>query len=198
MLLLSSLLGPAKPPVASREDVASASGTYCVQRSGENLFAIATHGLGQIRIVPSERCLVCLEDYEVEEEVRQLTKCSHLFHRECIDQVCHYAMLRSLLVSMLMCYSASGLLQVVILALSVEAKASTRGRKASQRVDNHLRLAVRVWHLEHSQGGFINSQHSISEGRMAYGKGWMKHAWHMRLASCTYPYLQGEPSRLEI
>lgn len=87
MLLLSSLLGPAKPPVASREDVASASGTYFVQRNGEALFAIAIQGLSQIRIAPNERCLVCLENYEVEEEVRQLTKCSHLFHRECIDQV---------------------------------------------------------------------------------------------------------------
>lgn len=94
MLLLSSLLGPAKPPVASREDVASASGTYCVQRNGQTLFAIATQGLGQIRIAPSERCLVCLEDYQAEEELRQLTKCSHLFHRECIDQVSSRPLLR--------------------------------------------------------------------------------------------------------
>ena len=87
MLLLSSLLGPAKTPVASREDVASASGTFCVQRNEDDLIALATQGLGQIQIAPSERCLVCLEDYQVAEELRQLTKCSHLFHRECIDQV---------------------------------------------------------------------------------------------------------------
>ena len=87
MLLLSSLLGPAKPPVASREDVASASGTFSVQRNEDNLIALATQGLGRIQIAPSERCLVCLEDYQVAEELRQLTKCSHLFHRECIDQV---------------------------------------------------------------------------------------------------------------
>jgi len=171
MLLLSSLLGPAKPPVASREDVASASGTYCVQKNGETLFAIATQGLGQIRIAPSERCLVCLEDYEVEEEVRQLSQCSHLFHRECIDQVSHYALVRCLLDSMLRYFLASGLLQVVIHAPSVEAKGSTRGRKASQKVANLLRLAARDWHRKHVQGSFIISQHSISKGWMAYGNG---------------------------
>ena len=88
MLLLSSLLGPAKPPVASREDVASASGTYCIKQSADILIAEAIQGMSQIRIGPSERCLVCLEEYQAEEEVRQLKKCSHLFHRDCIDVVC--------------------------------------------------------------------------------------------------------------
>ena len=87
MLLLSSLLGPAKPPVASREDVDRALGTYRIERSGDVLIAVATGGIDQIRIGPSERCLVCLEDYQAEEELRQLTKCTHMFHRECIDQV---------------------------------------------------------------------------------------------------------------
>ena len=89
MLLLSSLLGPAKPPVASREDVASALGTYRVEKSVDALIAAATEGINRIRIGPNERCLVCLEDYQAEEELRQLTKCSHMFHRECIDQVRH-------------------------------------------------------------------------------------------------------------
>lgn len=87
MLLLSSLLGPAKPPVASREDVASAPGLYRITGSPELLLAQAFNGPGIIQIAPGERCLVCLCDYETEEEVRQLTKCSHLFHRECIDEV---------------------------------------------------------------------------------------------------------------
>ena len=88
MLLLSSLLGPAKPSVASREDVASASGTYCIKRSADILIAEAIRGMSQIRIEASERCLVCLEEYQADEEVRQLKKCSHLFHRDCIDVVC--------------------------------------------------------------------------------------------------------------
>ncbi len=96
MLLLSSLLGPAKPPVASREDVASASGIYCIKRSADKLIAEATQEMSQIRIGPSERCLVCLEEYQADEELRQLKKCSHLFHRDCIDVVCRCASPRTL------------------------------------------------------------------------------------------------------
>ena len=87
-MLLSALLGPAKPPVASRDDVASAQGIYRVQRPTDVLVAQATQGFGQIQIAPGERCLVCLCDYEQDEELRKLTKCTHLFHRECIDEVC--------------------------------------------------------------------------------------------------------------
>lgn len=89
MLLLSSLLGPAKPPVASREDVDSALGVHRVQRSGGNLIASAVDGDNNIGIAPGERCLVCLCEYEPDEQVRQLNKCTHLFHRECIDEVRH-------------------------------------------------------------------------------------------------------------
>ena len=89
MLLLSSLLGPAKPLVASREDVASASGIFRIKRSANVLVAESTRGMSQIQIGPNERCLVCLEEYQTEEELRQLKKCSHLFHRDCIDVVCH-------------------------------------------------------------------------------------------------------------
>ena len=103
MLLLSSLLGPAKPPVASPEDVASASGTYCIKQSVDTLVAEAIQGMSQIRISPTERCLVCLEEYQSGDEVRQLKKCSHLFHRECIDVVCSLLReaLRSILINAL-------------------------------------------------------------------------------------------------
>ncbi|KAL9640465.1 MAG: hypothetical protein Q9204_000693 [Flavoplaca sp. TL-2023a] len=88
MLLLSSLLGPARPPVASREDVASAPGLYQLREKAGTLVAAALNGgIDHISLVPGERCLVCLCDYEVGEEMRRLTKCNHLFHRECIDQV---------------------------------------------------------------------------------------------------------------
>ena len=85
MLLLSSLLGPAKPPVASQEDVASALGVYRVQRQGDTMTAVALNDVARIQISPGERCLVCLCDYEPNEEIRQLNKCNHVFHRECID-----------------------------------------------------------------------------------------------------------------
>ena len=87
MLLLSSLLGPAKPPVASREDVASAPGVYVIQKLAGSLIARAPNGSECLQISSGERCLVCLCDYEPEEEVRQLSRCSHFFHRQCIDEV---------------------------------------------------------------------------------------------------------------
>ena len=89
MLMLSSLLGPAKPPVASREDVASASGVYRIRlrRLDGSMDAIALDRTGPLSISAGERCLVCLCDYELSEEVRQLNKCNHVFHRECIDVV---------------------------------------------------------------------------------------------------------------
>lgn len=87
MLLLSSLLGPAKPPVASQEDVASAEGTYRVQLANDNLVAAAIESSVQIQIGRGERCLVCLDEYRIEDELRQLNRCSHLYHRECIDEV---------------------------------------------------------------------------------------------------------------
>lgn len=88
MLLLSSLLGPARPPVASREDVASAPGVYQIRKTVGMVVATAIRGIEQISIASGERCLVCLCDYELNEEVRRLNKCKHVFHRECIDQVC--------------------------------------------------------------------------------------------------------------
>ena len=88
MLTLSSLLGPAKPPVASREDVASAKGTYHIIKWLDGLVAdSAEDNHDQIMLNPGERCLVCLEEYRAAEEIRQLANCSHVFHRECIDEV---------------------------------------------------------------------------------------------------------------
>lgn len=93
MMLLSTLLGPAKPPVASESDVSSAGGIYTVQiipqAEGEcgGLVAAAVEGDEIIVITPDQRCLVCLSEYQADEEARKLIKCGHLFHRECIDQV---------------------------------------------------------------------------------------------------------------
>ncbi|PGH30223.1 hypothetical protein GX50_07018 [[Emmonsia] crescens] len=86
MLLLSSLLGPAKPPVATQEDVASAGGIFRLVEYGGSLIAESADATQKIPIAESERCLICLSDYEAAEEVRQLTKCQHIYHRECIDE----------------------------------------------------------------------------------------------------------------
>lgn len=72
MLLLASILGEVKPPVASREEIDAAGG---ISKVGE-----------EIKISEGDRCLVCLSDYEPNEECRTLSGCGHIFHRECIDQ----------------------------------------------------------------------------------------------------------------
>lgn len=87
MLLLSSLLGPAKPPVASEDDVASAPGLYQIVDQSGSLVARSVDD-SEIVVLPTDaRCLVCLSDFLIDEEVRQLVSCKHLFHRPCIDQV---------------------------------------------------------------------------------------------------------------
>lgn len=87
MVLLSSLLGPAKPPVASQADVTSAGGVYTLVEYAGSLVAEAVDGNDTIEIGENERCLICLSDYEAAEEIRQLAKCKHLYHKKCIDQV---------------------------------------------------------------------------------------------------------------
>lgn len=88
MMLLSALLGPAKPPVASEQDVADAPGIFKIQNIEDSLVAVALEGDERITLTSEQRCLVCLCDFEHDEEARRLVKCNHLFHKECIDQVC--------------------------------------------------------------------------------------------------------------
>lgn len=88
MMLLSALLGPAKPPVASEQDVADAPGIFKIRNSDNTLVAVALDDDETIPLTPEQRCLVCLCDFEHDEEARRLVKCNHLFHKECIDQVC--------------------------------------------------------------------------------------------------------------
>lgn len=93
-MLLSALLGPAKAPVATDEDVENAGGVYnidTVQLSEDasktaNLVASAVEGDEQVVLEAGQRCLVCLCDFEAKDTGRKLVKCSHLFHKECIDQ----------------------------------------------------------------------------------------------------------------
>lgn len=97
MMLLSALLGPAKAPVATEEDVENAGGLYTIEPLDNEalpdaaktaiLVAAATDTDERIPIEPSQRCLVCLCDFEIKEVARKLVKCNHLFHKECIDQV---------------------------------------------------------------------------------------------------------------
>ncbi|GBF66791.1 RING finger protein [Trichophyton mentagrophytes] len=88
MILLSSLLGPAKPPVATQDEIASAGGLYrLVEYSGALVAEIIGEDTREnVPIAENDRCLICLCDYEAAEEVRILNKCKHVYHRECIDE----------------------------------------------------------------------------------------------------------------
>ena len=87
MLLISSLLGPAKPPVASEAEVNSAGGVYRIIESGGSLLAESLGDADPIAITSDDRCLICLSDYDLDEELRLLNKCKHMYHRECVDEV---------------------------------------------------------------------------------------------------------------
>ncbi|KAI9732651.1 MAG: hypothetical protein M1834_003988 [Cirrosporium novae-zelandiae] len=86
MLLLSSLIGPVKPPVASQSELDSAGGLYRLMDSNGRLIAESINGAEPITIGVDDRCLVCLSSYEPCEEIRRLAKCDHTYHRECIDE----------------------------------------------------------------------------------------------------------------
>lgn len=94
MMLLSALLGPAKAPVATEDDVQSAGGVYNIETAGmpedaaktAQLVATAVEGGDQVMLDADQRCLVCLCDFELKDVARKLVKCNHLFHKECIDQ----------------------------------------------------------------------------------------------------------------
>ncbi|KAI6886594.1 hypothetical protein KC360_g2350 [Hortaea werneckii] len=95
MMLLSALLGPAKAPVASEEDVEQAGGLYTVEENTAaqadasktaELVAVAAEGGERVDIEAGQRCLVCLCEYNTKEITRKLVKCNHLFHQDCIDQ----------------------------------------------------------------------------------------------------------------
>jgi hypothetical protein len=87
MMLLSSILGPAKAPVASEGDVAAAAGVFRIVRTASGLVAEEVEGGESVGLASDARCLICLCDFEADEEARKLVKCEHMFHKLCIDQV---------------------------------------------------------------------------------------------------------------
>ena len=85
--MLSSLLGPAKLSVANANDVASSGGIFQVDHCAQALSAKSADCAAEFPIGPGERCLVCLEQYQAGDQLRQLSKCVHAFHMDCIDEV---------------------------------------------------------------------------------------------------------------
>jgi hypothetical protein len=77
---LAELLGQVKPPTATKEDIDN-SGLEII-RSG---VLVEYEKIGRIAPMCVDRCLICLEDYDPEEDLRLLT-CRHVFHRDCVDR----------------------------------------------------------------------------------------------------------------
>ncbi|KAK2740756.1 hypothetical protein FQN57_005988 [Myotisia sp. PD_48] len=86
MMLLSSLLGPVKPPIATQDEVSAAGGLYRLVEYSGALIAENPETNANIPIAETDRCLICLSDYEAGEEIRLLNQCKHLYHRDCIDE----------------------------------------------------------------------------------------------------------------
>jgi hypothetical protein len=77
---LAELLGQVKPPTVSKEDIEK-SGLEIIKpdvlRQYESEGKVASNCV--------ERCLVCLDDYEAEDDLRLLS-CRHTFHKSCVDK----------------------------------------------------------------------------------------------------------------
>ncbi|KAK7388326.1 hypothetical protein VNO78_23140 [Psophocarpus tetragonolobus] len=67
-------------------DETAAAETCCESRDNDILM-VTTFGEIKERVgVTEETCAVCLSQLKVEDEVRELMNCYHVFHRECIDR----------------------------------------------------------------------------------------------------------------
>nr|XP_019011765.1 uncharacterized protein I206_03871 [Kwoniella pini CBS 10737]OCF50546.1 hypothetical protein I206_03871 [Kwoniella pini CBS 10737] len=80
MNLISELMGPAKPPTVDNEEIQK-SGLKVVK--GDQMAQLTEKG--ELLDICADRCLICLSDYEPEEECRILN-CKHGYHKECVDQ----------------------------------------------------------------------------------------------------------------
>ncbi|CAG8480632.1 9105_t:CDS:2 [Cetraspora pellucida] len=78
MVLLSSLIGPARPPTTTQSEI---DANLPVALYNESIGGLSEYTL----LGNAEKCQVCLCDYVTDEEVRVLN-CRHGFHRECIDK----------------------------------------------------------------------------------------------------------------
>ncbi|KAI9064647.1 hypothetical protein FKP32DRAFT_1625454 [Trametes sanguinea] len=77
---LAELLGQVKPQVASWEDI---------EKSDLQIVKFSELGQyereGKVASNCTERCLICLDDYQPDDDVR-LMRCRHAFHKDCVDK----------------------------------------------------------------------------------------------------------------
>jgi len=77
---LAELLGQVKPPTVSKEEIEK-SGLEIIRASMLEEY----EKQGRVASNCIDRCLVCLDDYNPEDELRVLT-CKHTFHQGCVDR----------------------------------------------------------------------------------------------------------------
>lgn len=92
---LAELLGQVKPPTVSKEEIEK-SGLEIIRASMleeyEKQGCVASNCIDRVRTFSeaelpliSLQCLICLDDYDPEDELRVLT-CKHTFHQGCVDR----------------------------------------------------------------------------------------------------------------
>ncbi|OBZ71106.1 hypothetical protein A0H81_08618 [Grifola frondosa] len=77
---LAELLGQVKPPVATKEDIDN-SGLQVIKPTDLQTYEQD----GRVASNCVDRCLICLDDYESDDELR-LMSCKHAFHKDCVDK----------------------------------------------------------------------------------------------------------------
>ncbi|CAE6440595.1 unnamed protein product [Rhizoctonia solani] len=78
--MLNEFLGQVKSPTASKDDIAKA-GLRVVK--GAEIKELAKTGSVTENCI--ERCLICLDDYDNDEDLR-IMNCKHMFHKGCVDR----------------------------------------------------------------------------------------------------------------
>lgn len=77
---LAELLGQVKPPTVSKDEI---------DKSGLEVFKAELlekyEKDGRVATNCVERCLICLDDYAPDEDLRVLS-CKHAFHQGCVDR----------------------------------------------------------------------------------------------------------------
>jgi len=77
---LAALIGQVKPPTATPEDIEK-SGLQIIKSTQIPQYAAE----GKVASSCIDRCLICLDDYEPEEDLRVMS-CKHFFHQNCVDK----------------------------------------------------------------------------------------------------------------
>ncbi|KAH6911793.1 hypothetical protein BKA70DRAFT_1268516 [Coprinopsis sp. MPI-PUGE-AT-0042] len=80
LLELAEMLGHAKPPTVTKEDI-DKSGLETIKPWQLSQY----EDEGRVSYNCIERCLICLDDYDEEDHIR-IMSCRHAFHKDCVDK----------------------------------------------------------------------------------------------------------------